>query len=393
MNRTSAIVVLGTFDSKAEEHLFLRQGIEARGRRVITINVGTKGQPGFEPDYDLRPVQGLERDTAMREVIQRGCELVRGLYEKGEIGGLISAGGGTGTYLGTSIMKVLPLGVPKVMVSTVASRNMGAVVGTKDITMMHSVGDLLGVNSISGRILDSAAGAVCGMAGSTWRPPPGRKRIALTMFGFITRTAEAVKKHLENLGHEVIAFHANGTGGLAMEQLAGEGFFDGILDLATHEFADSLKPGGYCSLIGPGRLEPTAGRTVPRLVVPGGLDCIVLEFTRDTVPSEYRDRRIFYYDFRSAVSLNLPESISLGALLAEKISRNGSPIKILVPWGGWSEAAGDQGPLFIPENGAALINELKRGLSDGLEVLEVEQHILDPEFAEIAARTMDRMLQ
>ena len=344
MNRNAAIAILGTFDSKGEEHLFLKSCIERRGFQTLTINVGTKSPSPFPPDLDLyRDVIKDEnedtgsRDKAIQAVLLRAKELILELHKKGEICGIISAGGGTGTHLGTNIMHALPLGIPKIMVSTVASRNMAKIVGTKDITMMHSVVDLLGVNSISGNILDRAAGAICGMAQSQWRPRGGKRRIALTLFGFITQAAEGIKQSLEDMGYEVIPFHANGTGGMAMEELAAEEYFHGVLDLATHELADALMD-GYCGGIGPGRLEPVPGLDIPRLVVPGGLDCAVLEFNRHNVPDKFRDRKTFFYDFRSAIRLNEEETQYLAGQLAKKLNRKTSNIKVLIPILGWSEA-------------------------------------------------------
>ena len=203
--------------------------------------------------------------------------------------------------------------------------------------MMHSVADLLGVNSISGSILDKAAAAICGMVQSQWKPTKEKKRIALSFFGFITPGAESIRQALEELGYEVVAFHSNGTGGMAMEELAGEGYFDGILDLSTHELADHLMD-GYCSGIGPQRYEPVPGRSIPRLVVPGGLDCAVLEFTRQNIPVQYRDRKIFFYDFRSAIRLNLEETTTLANQLVKKINRDPENTKVLIPLLGWSEA-------------------------------------------------------
>ncbi len=197
MKKNAAIAVVGTFDSKGEEHIFLKEGIEKRGIRTLTINVGTKLPASFRPDYDLFEAVENEgrngakgRDKIIQEILIRAQELLRRLYKEGEICGIISAGGGTGTHMGTTIMHVLPLGIPKIMISTVASRDMSGIVGTKDVTMIHSVVDLLGINSISGKILDQAAGAICGMAQSQWKPPKGKKRIALTFFGFITEGAE-----------------------------------------------------------------------------------------------------------------------------------------------------------------------------------------------------------
>ena len=399
MKRNAAIAVVGTFDSKGEEHFFLKGCIEKRGGRVLTINVGTKTPATFRADHDLFEEMGNEeagnakvRDKAIQGVLIRAKELVRELHQKGEICGIISAGGGTGTHIGTSIMHVLPLGIPKIMISTVASRDMSTIVGTKDITMIHSVVDLLGINSISGKILDQAAGAICGMVQSDWEPPVVKKRIALTFFGFITPAAEGIKQSLEGMGYEVVPFHANGTGGMAMEGLAAEGYFDAILDLGTHELADELM-GGYCSGIGPQRLEPVPGRNIPRLVVPGGLDCAVLEFTRDDIPGEFKDRKIFFYDFRSAIRLNTEETRFLAGQLAEKLNLDTANTRVLIPTLGWSEADRKGGPLYDPSVSDVFIQRLKQGLNPKTPVQEVEFHINDISFAKLAAEIMDRMVQ
>jgi uncharacterized protein (UPF0261 family) len=393
-----AIAVVGTFDSKAEEHFFLRDRIEQRGFRVVSINIGTRGPSPSPVTMDLyfRLRQNGElnhddRDYAISAMILEAEVEVRQLYHKGEIGGIISAGGGTGTHLCTRIMQVLPLGVPKVMVSTVASRDMSETVGTKDITMIHSVADLLGVNSISGRILENAAAGICGMVQASWTPEVGKKRIALPFFGFITRSAEYVKAALEEKGYEVVAFHANGTGGMAMEELAENGYFDGILDLATHELADHLLD-GYCGGIGPRRFEPVSSRSVPRLVVPGGLDCAVLEFTRHDIPPEYKDRQIFFYDFRSAIRLNTDETTTLAGQLADKLNRDAANVKVLIPTGGWSEADREGGPLYAPEISRAFIEHLRLQLDPAIEIQMVGRHINDEAFARIAADEMARMI-
>jgi len=395
MNHNAAIAIVGTFDSKGEEHLFLKDGIEKRGFRTLTISVGTKSPSPFQADFDLfEGIKGdgsVSRDQAIQATLLRAQGLIQELYDKGEICGIISAGGGTGTHLATGIMHVLPLGVPKVMVSTVASRNMAKIVGTKDITMMHSVVDLLGVNSISGMVLDRAAGAICGMAQEQWKPKIEKKRIALTFFGFITQAAEGIKECLEEMGYEVIAFHANGTGGMAMEELAAEGYFHGILDLATHELADDMMD-GYCGGIGSERLLPQPGFDIPRLVVPGGLDCAVLEFTRDNVPDEFKDRKIFFYDFRSAIRLKENETLFLAGQLAEKLNHDPLNIKVLIPMKGWSEADRDGGPLYDPRMNESFVRRLKQDLNPKIEVKGADLHINDSSFAELAANIMDGML-
>jgi uncharacterized protein (UPF0261 family) len=399
MNTKPTIAVVGTFDSKAEEHFFLKNRIEQKGLNALTINVGTREPSPAPVDLDLYKLVidnniavQKSRDQAIAAMIDAARARIKKLYEDNEIAGMISAGGGTGTHIATRIMHELPLGVPKVMVSTVASRNMSKTVGTKDIAMLHSVADLLGVNSVSGRILDKAAAAICAMVQSRWQPQEEKKRVALPFFGFITRGAEATRRALEKLGYEVIAFHANGTGGTAMEELAAEGYFDGILDLATHELADHLLD-GYCGDIGPERFEPVPGQSIPRLVVPGGLDCAVLEFTRHNIPEQYKDRKIFFYDFRSAIRLNQDETRMLADQLAEKLNKDASHIKILIPLKGWSEADRDEGPLYDPPMNMFFTQRLREKLDHHIQITEVDHHINDAAFAEIAAQLMHQMIR
>jgi uncharacterized protein (UPF0261 family) len=399
MQKKPTIAIVGTFDSKAEEHIFLKDRIEQLGLRALTVNVGTKSPSPAPVDLDLyklvienNPALQESRDTAIAAMIDEARTRIKKLYEADEIAGMISAGGGTGTHIATCIMHELPLGAPKVMVSTVASRNMAKTVGTKDITMIHSVADLLGVNSVSGRILDKAAAGICGMVQSSWQPDQNKKRIALPFFGFITPGAEATRHALEKRGYEVIAFHANGTGGMAMEELAAQGYFHGILDLATHELADHLLD-GYCGDIGPQRFEPVPGQSIPRLVVPGGLDCAVLEFTRHNIPDQYKDRKIFFYDFRSAIRLNEDETRTLANQLTEKLNKDASNIRILIPLRGWSGADRKGGPLYDPPMNQFFTQCLKEKLNPQIHIQEADHHINDPAFAAIAAQMIDQMIQ
>ncbi|MHB8091753.1 MAG: Tm-1-like ATP-binding domain-containing protein [Syntrophales bacterium] len=399
MEEDRAIAVIGTFDSKAEEHLFLRDVIQERGFKTAMVHLGTKGPSPFKADYDLyadviapNPRKNLSRDEAIELVIDNAGPLIRKLHSQERICGLISAGGGTGTYISTALMRQLPIGVPKVMVSTVASRDMAKTVGTKDITMIHSVVDILGVNSISGRILDMAAGAVCGMAARKWSPACEKPRIAMSFFGFVTRAAENIRGHLESQGYEVIPFHANGTGGTAMEELAAEGYFAGILDLATHELADELM-GGYCKGIKPNRLMSNNGRSIPRLVIPGGLDCAVFEFTRETIPAEFAERKLFFYDFRSAIRLDYQETGQIAAQLIEKLNAGTALVKVLIPSRGWSEADGEACPLWDPEVSQSFVGAIRQGLRSDISVIESDSHINDPSFGRQAAEVMHGMVQ
>ena len=213
MKTDPAVAVVGTFDSKAEEHTFLKDRIEQRGLRTLTVNVGTRAPSAIPVKLDLFEsinkdgnLVAESRDNAINAMLREAKAQIKRLYENGEINAIISAGGGTGTHICATIMRELPLGVPKVMVSTVAARNMADIVSTKDITMIHSIADLLGVNSISGNILDKAAAAICAMVQSQWRPAEVKKRIALPFFGFITAGAEATRSALEARGMRLSPF-------------------------------------------------------------------------------------------------------------------------------------------------------------------------------------------
>jgi len=325
-------------------------------------------------------------------VIGKASELILDLYHQGKIGAIISVGGGTGTFVGTSIMKTLPLGVPKFMVSTVASRDMSRIIGTKDITIMHSVVDMLGLNSLSRLVLARAAGAVCGMMSANDGGEKALPRVALSLFGFVTQAAERIKSILEENHFEVIPFHANGTGGMAMEEMMEESYFDGVLDLATHELADAMF-GGYCGAIGPQRLLTPEGVDTPRLVIPGGLDSAVLEFDRNSIPERYKDRKIFLYDFRSAIRLTADESRSLARILADKLNQSRNAIKILIPLGGWSEADREGDVLFDPESSHAFCETLEKALKSDIKMHTADYHINDREFAQEAAHIMIGMIR
>jgi len=399
MDKIPSIAVLGTFDTKGEEHFFLKKCIEKRGARTITINVGTKKTPLYAVDFDLFKKikteglirKGQDRDQIIKIMLGEARKFVKNLHEQGKISAIVSAGGGSGTYLCTGIMQILPLGIPKIMLSTVASKDMTHIVGTKDITMMHSVADILGINSVLGGMLDKAAAAVCAMADSEWIPDKSRKRIALTFFGFITQAAEQIKKILEEKGYEVVTFHANGTGGNAMEELASDGFFTGILDLATHELADQLMD-GYCSGIYSHRFKAIPNIAIPRLVVPGGLDCAVLEFDRYNIPEQYKDRKIFFYDFRSAVRLNKKETKIIAQQLSERLNHAEETIQVLIPLKGWSVADTVDGPLYDPDTNSFFIKIFKENLSIKIKVKEENSHINSPSFAKSAANMMDQMI-
>ena len=390
-----SVAIVGTLDSKGEEHLFLKEVIESKGYSTITIDVGTTGLSNFPTDFSVSKsinIKEMERSHMVEAIIDKAKELILDLFHQGKIGAIISVGGGTGTFMGSSIMKILPLGVPKFMVSTVASRDMSQTIGTKDITIMHSVVDMLGLNSISRLILARAAGAVCGMMSVSSVEKKEFPRVALSLFGFVTQAAENIKSILEENNLEVVPFHANGTGGMAMEEMIEESFFDGVLDLATHELADAMF-GGYCGAIGPQRLSTSESVITPRLVIPGGLDSAVLEFDNKSIPEKYKDRKIFFYDFRSAIRLTADESRILARTVVDKLNQSHNPIKILIPLRGWSEADREGDVLFDPESSQAFCETLEKSLKSDVKVVKVDYHINDREFAQEAVDIMIGMIK
>jgi len=368
------------------------------------VDVGVLNETPFQADVARQEVAkagGLslpeilassDRRVAVQTMMDGAIKIANELHQTGKLSGVVAVGGGTGTHICTGVMRTLPLGVPKLMVSTVASRDMSQEIGTKDITMMHSVIDMLGLNAVSKKILANAAGAIVGMVETDVGLTPTRPLVGLTVFGFCTEGAMHVKSLLEARGYEMVAFHANGTGGMAMEDLVDQGVLSGVLDFATHEFADQLY-GGYCGGIGPGRLEAAGRRGIPQVVVPGGLDCIVLEFdSPETIPPQFRDRKIFWYDFRSGVRTSKEEMKTLAQTIAGKLNKARGPVKVVIPLRGWSEADGEGAPLHEPETNQVFIAELKRLLRPQIEVIEVDAHINEPEFAEAAVATLDEIM-
>lgn len=389
------VVIAGTLDTKGQEIGYVKQLIEDTGCFTLILDVGILRPPEIPSDISREQVASAggvhlrellkrgDRRLAVQTMTQGAAKIVKDLHRQGLVSGILALGGGTGTHIGTGIMRSLPLGMPKVMLSTVASRDMRDLIGTKDITMMHSVMDILGLNPLSKKILANAAAAVAGMVGSPVRINRERPVIGLTSFGFITEGAMLVKKMLEDKGYDVAPFHANGTGGMAMEDLIDQGLIQGVLDFALHEFSDELY-NGYCSGIGPDRME-TAGRLgIPQVVVPGGLDCIVLEFdSPDTMPERFRGRKVFWYDFRSGVRTTTEDLVRLGRTVAGKLNRAAGPTTVVIPTKGWSEADAVGEPLYEPETNQVFVSELKALLGSHIKMVQTDFHINDTEFARL----------
>ncbi len=396
------ILIIGTFDTKAEELNFVREQILARGQKARTLDAGVL-QPspetvdisnesvaaaGGRPLHEL--VRRRDRGQAVAVMAQGAARITRELFDRGEISGVISLGGGSGTVIGTGAMRALPVGIPKVMVSSMASGNIRPYVGTSDITMMFSVVDISGLNRISRRILSNAALAVCGMAeGREEKGPAERPLIAATMFGVTTPCVTEAKRILEEKGYEVLVFHANGPGGMAMEQLIGEGQIQAVLDISTTELPDELC-GGKCSA-GPHRLEKAGEMRIPQVVVPGAMDMV--NYFPDAIPPQFRNR--IFYVHNPATTLmrtNEEENRQLAEIMARKLSRAKGPVVVYIPLRGFSAIDSPGQPFFFPEANRAFIEALKMNLPSRIPVIEKDLHINDPSFARKTAQALLELL-
>jgi uncharacterized protein (UPF0261 family) len=390
MEKTIAIV--GALDTKGQEFAFLKAEIEKLGFRTLVIDVGVLGDPAFSPDVSREAVAkagGAElnelvakkdRGEAM-SVMTRGVAVVaRELYDAGRIHGMISMGGGGGTVMATSAMRALPIGIPKLMVSTVASGDTSAFVGTSDITMMPSIVDVAGLNRISRTIFTNAAGAICGMVASEVALSGEEKPlIAATMFGNTTRAVDHARKIIEDHSYEVLVFHATGTGGRTMEALIESGYFAGVLDITTTEWADEVC-GGVLSA-GPHRLEAAAKTGIPQVVTPACIDMCNF-WAPQTVPGKYKDR--LFYQWNPNVTLmrtNIEENRRMGEIFAEKLNMATGPVKVFIPMGGFSEIDYPEKPFWWPEANQAFLDALQENLRPDIPVEISQKDVNDPEFS------------
>ncbi|MDX2447256.1 MAG: Tm-1-like ATP-binding domain-containing protein [Desulfobacterales bacterium] len=396
MIRTVLLIV--TFDTKEQEALFLIRCLQSRGVKVLTMDVGILAPSGKPVDVDQNQVarrggKSLEdliaagdKGACLFNMI-RGAEiLTKELYEQGRFQGVISIGGGQGTDIGCAAMRQLPTGVPKLMVSTVASgrATFGPFVGTKDITMMHSVADLQGLNFLTRRILENAAGAICGMVlydrtadlGSPCIP------VALSMLGTTTPGALHAKAILENHGFEVVTFHQNGTGGIAMEDMIRGAEFKGVLDLNLHEIGDRYV-GGLHGAIRGDRLEAAGETGIPQFIAPGSINYMVLG-PLETLTPEMRDRKLIVHNsYLTLVRLSYEELRGVGKLVAEKLNRAKGLTRVFIPLQGYSFPDRRNLPHWDPEGNEAFVEALKADLKPHILLNEVEAHINDPEFIDL----------
>ncbi len=396
------ICLIGAFDTKGEEYAFVRERILTRGHGVLSVNTGIMGSTDIFPvDVEADKVaeagggnlsklrEKKDRGNAMRIMCAGVPPIIKSLYNEGKIDGILGMGGTGGTTVVTSAMRVLPVGFPKVCLSTTASGNVAAYVGTKDITMIPSIVDVAGINRISRVIFSRAAGAICGMVEcDVPEKEEGRRIIAATMFGNTTECVEACMKKLIGKGYEVLVFHATGAGGKTMESLVREGLVDAVLDITTTEWADTVCGGVFDA--GPERLDAPGERGIPHLIVPGCVD--MANFGgMDAVPEKYKRAKRTFYEWNPSVTLmrtNREENEKMGRTFAEKANAAKGPVAFLLPLKGVSILDGDGEPFCDREADMSMFNAIKSNVRQGIRVKELDKNINDPEFAEKAVEML-----
>ena len=398
------VVLVGALDTKGAEFQFVRDLIRDRGLETIVVDFGVLGDPPFQPNItsdevaraggsSIRELRSSQDKTkAMRVMADGLAKVVSDLYESGRLGGILGMAGSGGTSIATTAMRALPVGVPKLMVSTVAaSGDVSPYVGTKDITLMPSVVDVAGINSISRRIYANAAGAIAGMVSQELPEVEEVKPlITASMFGNTTPCINHARELLEGKGYEVLVFHATGTGGRTMEGLIADGYITANLDITTTELADEVC-GGVLSA-GPDRLMAAARRGIPTVLSPGCVDMANF-WGIDTVPEKYRDRKL--YEWNPNVTLlrtNVEENRRIGEWIARAANESTGPVAILIPLKGVSQLDSPGGDFWDPEADQACFNAIKENLKPGIPVIEMDNNINDPEFAEKAVELLLDML-
>ncbi|YCM46841.1 Tm-1-like ATP-binding domain-containing protein (plasmid) [Verrucomicrobiaceae bacterium 227] len=390
------IAVLGTLDSKGHEHAFVADLIRQKGHDVLLIDLGTGGDPQITPDItrfqvadsinlDLQALlDKQDRGECVVAMSKAAPVLLARLAEEGKIDGVISLGGGGGTALGTAAMRALPIGFPKLMVSTLASGNTAHYVGTKDITMMPSIVDVAGLNRISKTIFTRATGAICGMVEATVSNGEDKPLIVASMFGNTTDCINIAAKVLEDAGYEVLIFHATGTGGRTMESLIESGMVAGVLDLTTTEWADELL--GATLTAGPERMDAMTKAKVPAVISPGCLD-MANYGERNTLPPEHENRNIYIHNPQvTLLRTNAEECRELGRILAEKANANPAPTAILNPRKAVSIISATGQPFHDAEADQALFDAIHEHAH--CEVIDFDEEINSEAFAQAAAHKL-----
>jgi uncharacterized protein (UPF0261 family) len=404
-----SVLLVGTLDTKGTEFAYVRDKLRAAGVAVTVADAGVLGPPAFEPDISRDAVFAAaganyaavkaagDRGKAVALAAEGVAKLAADLHRQGKLSGVMSLGGSAGTTIGSAAMRAVPLGVPKLMVSTLASGQVQPYVGTRDVMMMYSVVDISGLNRISRAVLDNAAAAMIGMAqaqASGGRKPPeagtDKPIVTATMFGVTTPCVEAARKIIEAAGYEVLVFHATGTGGRTMEGLIRDGLVAGVLDITTTELADELA-GGVLSA-GPDRLTAAALMKVPQVISVGALDMVNFG-PPGTVPEKYKGRRFHQHNPTVTLMRTTPEEMDkLGKEIAEKASAASGPTALLLPLRGVSAIDAEGKSFWWPEADAALFQSVRNWVAPGVDVTELDLHINDPAFAAACAEKLLKLM-
>ena len=398
------IVLVGRLDSKGQEYAFVKDRILKGDFEVVAVDVGTRGTPRFKPEISREEV-AKAAGAEMKDVVDRSDEnkeiqtmmkgaalIAKRLFDSGKLDGIMALGGSRGTAIGTAAMRALPFGIPKVMVSSIASGDMRPYVATRDIMVVHSVTDILGLNRMTRPVLANATAAIMGAVewGGVSRVP-SKGLIAMSSMGGVNRLVFGVQKALEAGGYEIVAFHAVGTGGRAMEETVAQGLVDGVLDLVTHELADHLFGGYYDA--GEMRLETAGVKGIPQVIVPGCTDFIAFS-PPDRIPGQMKGRKVFMHTPEVAIiRSNKTEMEAVGTAMASKLNRALGPTAVLIPMKGFSPGNREGRALYDPEADQAFVEALKRNLTPSVHVIEVNAHINDDVFARKAVELLEELIR
>lgn len=393
------VALIGTFDTKGTEYLFIKEILEDLGIRTLTIHAGVY-EPVFEPDISNATVASVgggeisllaktgDRGQAMEVMTNGLARLLPRLYESGMFDGVIALGGSGGTALATPAMRALPLGVPKIMVSTMASSDVSRYVGTSDIIMIPSICDVAGVNYISSQVFSNAAKALAGMIlNAENKKCDSKPMIAATMYGVTTPCVTMAKAYLEREGYEVLVFHASGTGGQSMENLIRTGVVKGVLDITTTEWADELMGGIMAA--GPHRNEAAAIEAIPQVVSVGAMDMVTFG-AFDSVPEKYRNRNLRMHNPQITIMrTTVEENRQMACALADKLNMAKGKTILMLPLKGVSMVDDVEQPFYGPEEDRALFETLKEKITNpNVEIREIDAHINDEKFALAAAKAL-----
>ena len=397
------VVAVGTLDTKGPEYAYLTDRLRSLGADVILVDVGVLGDATTGADIsrdEVARAAGTDVDTlvaagdrgAAVEAMARGAaEIVKRLHEDGKLDGIVGLGGSGGSSIISRAMHRLPVGVPKLLVSTMASGDTSRYVGAVDVTMMYSVVDVAGINQISARIIGNAAAAIVGMAKMAVPKVGGKPLIAASMFGVTTPAVTAAREWLEARGYEVLVFHQTGTGGRSMEELVRAGFIKGVLDVTTTELCDELV-GGILPAH-PERVEVAGAEGIPQVVSLGALDMVNFG-PRETVPDRFRDRTFYVHNPTVTLMRTTPEECAeLGRRLARKLNSAVGPTALYIPLRGVSAIGTEGQPFHDPAADQALVRALRDNLDDGVEVHEMDLAINDEAFAIAMAERLVTMIE